>query len=318
LTEDIILALDFGGTKRAAGITRVGSYGWESIRSLAVPPGADASTDLRLMYTLAGELLDGRTPAAVGVSFGGPVDFEAGLVRLSHHVPGWESTQLRQILSENFNAPAAVDNDANSATLGEYRLGAGRDCRSMIYITVSTGVGAGWVLDGRVWRGRDSMAGEIGHTSLDPNGPICLCGKRGCLERYASGPYIVEDVRRELSDEPDQGQVLRSLAEGDINSLNARIVAEAAAAGDSLASARLRQAAWALGTAIGNCANLMNPDRFVLGGGVTGAGDAFWAEIRKQARRTSLPQVNFEIRPASLGGQSPLWGAVLLAEELLR
>ncbi len=269
------------------------------------------------MTSLAHEVLAGEKPTAIGVSFGGPVDFQTGTVRLSHHVPGWENIELQRLLESEFGATASVDNDANVAALGEHRFGAGQGYNSLLYITVSTGVGGGWILNGQPWRGAGGMAGEIGHTVVDPNGSMCLCGKRGCVERLASGPYIAQQVKEWLQAEPNQGQVLRTLVKDNLEDITAQLVSQAAAQGDNLASQALEQAGWALGVAIGNTANLINPQRFVLGGGVTKAGERFWEVVRRVARETALPEVDFEIVPATLGDDAPLWGAVALAENLL-
>ncbi len=133
--------------------------------------------------------------AAVGVSFGGPVDAAQGLVLLSHHVPGREKVPLREWPEERPGVPAAVDNDANAGALGEWRFGAGQGCDSLLYVTVSTGIGGGWIMHGRPYRGADGMAGEIGHVVIDPNGPACICGKRGCLEAPVTGPAIARHAR---------------------------------------------------------------------------------------------------------------------------
>jgi glucokinase len=242
------------------------------------------------------------------------VDAPRGVVRLSHHVPGWENFPLAERLRGELGAPVTVDNDANAGALGEFRFGAGRGVSSLCYLTVSTGVGGGWVLDGRVWRGADGMAGEIGHTVADPNGPLCLCGKRGCVERYASGPYIAQHARDLLDENPGGGPILRRLAAADDAPITGRAVAAAAALGDELAQRALARAAWALGVGIGNAANLLNPARFVLGGGVTHSGDAFWSAVRRSARETALPQISLDIVPAALGDDAPLWGAFALAE----
>ena len=245
------------------------------------------------------------------------MDFQTGTVRLSHHVPGWENIELQRLLESEFGATASVDNDANVAALGEHRFGAGQGYNSLLYITVSTGVGGGWILNGQPWRGTGGMAGEIGHTVVDPNGSMCLCGKRGCVERLASGPYIAQQVKEWLQAEPNQGQVLRTLVKDNLEDITAQLVSQAAAQGDNLASQALEQAGWALGVAIGNTANLINPQRFVLGGGVTKAGERFWEVVRRVARETALPEVEFEIVPATLGDDAPLWGAVALADNLL-
>jgi glucokinase len=239
------------------------------------------------------------------------------VVRLSHHVPGWENVPLREKLEAEFEAPASVDNDANVAALGEQRFGAGQGYESLLYVTISTGVGGGWILDGQIWHGAESMAGEIGHTMVDPDGPVCPCGKRGCLERLASGPYIAQRAREWLEAGSDRGRVLRALAGGDPKVINAQLVSQAAAQGDDLAWEALEVAAWALGVSIGNAANLVNPQRFILGGGVTKAGDRFWETIRRVARETAMPEVHFDVVPAALGDDAPLWGAVALAESCL-
>jgi glucokinase len=313
MTSGLILALDFGGTKHAAGVVAAGESAWRARRQVPAAAGGNAHTDRAAMTALARELLAGDEPSAIGVSFGGPVDFHSGTVRLSHHVPGWEAVPLAGLLAAEFGAPAWVDNDANVAALGEYRFGAGQDCDSLMYITVSTGVGGGWILNGQVWRGQDGMAGEIGHTVVDPLGPVCLCGKRGCVERLASGPYLAQGARDLLAQNPERGGILRAMAGDDWSALDARLVAEAAARGDELAQAVLHEAGRALGVGIGNAANLVNPRRFVLGGGVTKSGEIFWQAVRQAARETALPQVLFDIVPAQLGDEAPLWGAVALA-----
>ena len=168
------------------------------------------------MRSLIDSLLKGEKPDAIGVSFGGPVDATTGKIRLSHHVLGWENVPLRDLLEEEFGVPAGVDNDANVAALGEYRFGAGQGYDSLFYITVSTGVGGGWILNGQLWPGSEGMAGEIGHMVVDPSGSVCLCGKRRCVERLASGPYMAQDVREVLLNEPQRhrerrGEILREL-----------------------------------------------------------------------------------------------------------
>jgi glucokinase len=313
----LLLALDFGGTKHTAAMIARGERDWQAHRRVFSPAGADARYDIETMQSLARELLAGEHPAAIGVSFGGPVDATTGTVRLSHHVPGWENIPLRTMLEADFGAPASVDNDANVAALGEHRFGAGRGCQDLLYITVSTGVGGGWVLNGQPWRGAEGMAGEIGHAVVDPNGPRCLCGKRGCVERLASGPYIAQRAREWLAEQPDRGQVLRGLVGDNADKVTAQLVSQAAAQGDELAWDALYVAAWGLGVGIGNAANLINPERFILGGGVTKSGDRFWEVVRQVARETALPEVHFDIVPAALGDDAPLWGAVALAEGCL-
>lgn len=341
----LLLVLDFGGTKHTAALldwpfspsapvvgtrmaegTQIGTSDhprtydhlqWLAHQRQLKPPGKDAHADLQYMVSMAHGLLDGRKPAALGVSFGGPVDPITNVVRLSHHVPGWENVRLGEILQLEFNAPVAIDNDANVAGLGEFRFGAGREVNSLLYITISTGVGGGWIINGKRWHGADGMAGEIGHTVVDPLGPLCLCGKRGCVERLASGPYLAQDARDILTKEPQAGNLIRKLVSNQLESIDGQILSQAAAMGDPLASRLLVRAANALGVGIGNAANLVNPDRFILGGGISKSGPLFWETVIQAARQVALPQVHVEILPAALGDDAPLWGAVALAADLL-
>jgi glucokinase len=302
--NNLYLSFDFGGTKLSAGVVdgaalRLVAPDWRARRRVFSPPSADASYDIATMIGLGRELLaeeNGRL-TAIGVSFGGPADFRSGLVRLSHHVPGWENVPLQAQLEAEFAVPVRLDNDANAAALGEYRFGAGRGADSLLYVTVSTGVGGGWVLNGRLWRGHEGLAGEIGHTVVDPAGPECLCGKRGCVERLASGPYMAADL------------AARGVVDGPITGQR---VAELAAQGQPDALEILRRGAWALGVGLGNAANLLNPERIILGGGVTKSGDLWWRMVEETAVATTLPEIHCAILPAALGDDAPLWGAVAL------
>ncbi len=312
----LLLALDFGGTKLSAGVIERKAESWRGLKRAPSQAGATAEDDLALMSALADDLLAGERPAAVGVSFGGPVDAPEGRVRFSDHVPGWEDVPLRARLEARYGAPVSVDNDANTAALGEYVYGAGRGCHSLLYVTVSTGVGGGWILDGKVWRGFDGMAGEIGFTVADPSGPECVCGARGCVECLASGPGLALYARELLSAEPERGRLLRQHASDTPEHLTAQQVSAAAAAGDELAWAALERAAWALGLGLGNAVNFMNPQRVVLGGGVSKSGARYWRKVYETARETARAQAALDLVPAALGDDAPLWGAVALAEAL--
>lgn len=322
----MLLALDFGGTKLTAALMAAGEQKWRARAQVFSPPGSDARRDRETLLRLASDLLDEARvrPAAVGVSFGGPVDAARGLVLLSHHVPGWKNFPLRDWLQEQFGAPAAVDNDANAGALGEWRFGAGQalrlrsgqGCESLLYVTVSTGVGGGWVLNGRVYHGADSLAGEIGHMTVQPGGPVCTCGRRGCLEALAAGPAIARRARERLIAEPQAGMILRQLVD-DVEAVTAEQVGRAAEAGDVLAQEVLDEAAWALGMGIGSATAVMNPQRVVVGGGVAKAGERYFEVVRAAARANVLPGMTVDIVPTALGDDAPLWGAMALAEKLL-
>lgn len=315
-----ILALDFGGTKLSAATVftqelAAARPSWNNIRRVFSPPGADAAYDLQTMVSLGKELLGGERPVTVGVSFGGPADYASGLVHRSVHVPDWENVPLQALLQERFGVPVQLDNDANAGAFGEAKLGAGKDSPDLFYITISTGVGGGLILNGRPWRGHHGLAGEIGHVVVDPDGPLCPCGRRGCVERLASGPGMSQDAAQELHKAPQNGRILSELAGGE--PISGEIVARAAAAGDQIATSIVLRGARALGLGIGNIANLLDIPLFVLGGGVTRAGDLWWDALRGSARSTAMAGIDIEIVPASLGDDAPLWGAAFLARELL-
>ena len=304
--KSIILALDYGGTKHSAAVAEIGGRQWLAHDKVFSPPGADAQFDKKAMLKLARKVLKkaGGELAAVGVSFGGAVDGLNGLVLLSHHVAGWENTQLRDQLQREFHVPAAVGNDAQVAGLGEYQFGAGRGFSSLLYVTVSTGIGGGWVLDGKIWNGADGMAGQIGHVVVRPGGAKCVCGKRGCLEAEACGPGIALKMRNRKKLKPTA-------------KMTCEMVSQAALQGDKLAQEVMDDAATMLGIGLGGAITLMNPQRVVLGGGVTKSGERWWRIVREIARERVLPEMRVDLQPAALGDDAPLWGAVALAEDML-
>lgn len=320
MSEELLLALDYGGTKLSAATARRGAREWLSLERSRSPAVKDARYEYDAMLALAQRLLGRRRPAAVGVSFGGPVDSARGRVILSHHVSGWEDMPLRERLQEALDAPVSVENDANVSALGEYSFGAGslgeRRASPLFYVTVSTGVGGGWVIDGKIFSGADHMAGEIGHTVAEPGGPPCVCGRRGCVECIACGPAIAREALALLRADPYAGAKLREQVGGNLDAITAERVAHAAQDGDEAARAVLDRAARALGFGIGTAITLANPERVIVGGGVTKSGDEYWSVLRAAARANTLPQIRADIVPAALGDDSPLWGAIALAESL--
>lgn len=321
----LLLALDFGGTKNSAALFEVGqaqNLVQRRVLRRASVANPNAAYDVATMLDLARELLQGQRPERVGVSFGGPVQYSQGMVVRSHHVTGWEQFPLCERLRNEFGAPVVMDNDANAAALGEARYGAGaardaggKSVQSLLYLTVSTGVGGGWVLDGEVYRGANELAGEIGHMAIDPAGPECVCGRRGCVEALASGTAIARAARERLANEPTAGQRLRALIGNEMDKITAERVNQAALEGDALARNVMDAAAQALGWGIGNAIVLMNPALVILGGGVSRAGERYLETVRTAARANVMPELRdtFEILPAALGDDAPLWGAAALA-----
>ena len=313
-----ILAMDFGGTKLAAGVAERGGA---RLQDRALSPSSSpksAQRDLDTMSEMCDRLLEGRALLAVGVSFGGPVDIRTGIVLTSHHVPGWNNYPLKQTLEARYGVPVAIENDVNIAARGEWAYGAGRGFQNVFYVNVGTGVGGGLVLGGRPYGGVTGVAGEIGHTVIRSDGPVCTCGRRGCVESLAAGPYIALAARERLEADPKQGSKLLDLAEGDPARITTKMVSEAAELGDVLARGVLVDAASALGLGIANAVNLLNPECVILGGGVTKAGDVYWQTVRRVAVENVLPGTMINIVPAGLGDDAPLWGGIHLAEEAMQ
>jgi glucokinase len=244
----------------------------------------------------------------VGVGAPGPLDTKRGIVLLTPNL-GWVNLPLRQIIHDRLGLPAALDNDANCAVLGEWWVGAARGARHAIGITIGTGIGGGLILDGKLYHGASDVAGEIGHTTIDTEGRRCKCGNYGCLEAYASGPNIALRAVEEI----EAGAVSRlpSLVGGDLSKVTAQTVYQAAQDGDDLALEVVNDTARFLGVGIGNLLNVFNPEAVVVCGGVTLAGDHLFVPLRREvARRAFKPAVTAcRIVPGELAGTAGVYGA---------
>jgi glucokinase len=332
-----ILGLDFGGTKLAAGLVEPSSGAVAASARCSTPAGG-AEASLAAMLGLAHELLRSQEPGVrspehlvtrspahpltrsplhpltgVGVSFGGPIEADGRTVRRSMHIPGWESFALADQLEQEFGVPALVANDADAAALAEQRFGAGHGVRHLLYLTVSTGIGGGVIVDGRLHRGEHAWAGEIGHMPLVYDGPPCPCGRHGCLESLASGLSIARAARERLRPDMYGGpSVAAPLSAIPSEQITARDVALAAAQGDPLACGVWDEAMRWLGLGIAAAANLLNPGRVVIGGGLTRAGPLLFDPLRQIVAARALDPA-IEIVPAALGDEvGVLGGAALL------
>ena len=220
-------------------------------------------------------------------------------------------------MAESTGRPVYLENDANVAALAENRLGAGRGAKNMMYITVSTGIGSGLILGGKLYVGATGAAGELGHVTMLPDGPLCGCGNRGCLESLASGTAIARRAR-EIAVRPGGEGILKA-ARGDIAAIDASLVASAAVAGDASAAAIMRDAFEYLGIAVANVVNLLNLDMVVIGGGVARVGDILFDTVRRLVRLRSFACMarDVAIVPASLGADAGALGAACYAAEAL-
>jgi glucokinase len=307
-----VLAVDIGGTKLAAGIVdgagRVLARG-EVATLAAEGPERVLDRIIRLAKTVLGE---SGVPAdaiqRIGIGCAGPVDRQAGLILNPPNLPGWVRIPLVARIERALHRPAVLENDANAAALGEFRYGAGRGAASLAYLTVSTGIGGGIILDGRIWHGLKDAAGEVGHMTLIPDGPVCGCGGRGCLEALASGPSIARRAREALA----AGRPSRLSEAGDFTAAD---VVRLAREGDALAAEVWDATVGYLGLGVAALVTILAPERVVIGGGVTRAGDFLFEPLRREVRRrVKLVAVeSVPILPAALGPDVGILGAAAVA-----
>lgn len=311
MTTARVLALDIGGTKLAAGVVdasgRVGSF-----LVAPTPVAAGPGPVLEVLFALGAEAVaaadgDWADVAAIGIGCGGPLDAERGVLLAPPHLPGWHDVPVTALATEAFGRPAALDNDGTAAAEAEHRFGAGVGTAGMVYLTLSTGVGGGVVLDGRVYRGATGNGAELGHVVVDWQGRPCRgCGGRGCLEAYVSGTSIAERAGELL----DAGSSLST-----VDDLTAADVAAHAAAGDPLAVRVWQETVAALGVGLTSIVNMLEPELVVLGGGVTRAGDALVAPARAAVRAAAMTPGGRAVRVerAALGDQVGVVGAAAVA-----
>jgi glucokinase len=310
-----VLGIDIGGTNLVVG--SVAEDGSTVLATASEPTHAEAgATDVvdRLVRlaerAIAGTraLVPGAEILGVGVGAPGPLDTKRGIVLLTPNL-GWVNMPLRQIIHDRLSLPAALDNDANCAVLGEWWVGAARGARHAIGITIGTGIGGGLILDGRLYHGASDVAGEIGHTTIDTEGRRCKCGNYGCLEAYASGPNIAIRAIEEI----EAGAVSRlpSYVGGDLRQITAQTVYLAAQEGDELALEVVNDTAKFLGVGIGNLLNVFNPEVVVVCGGVTLAGDHLFVPLRREAARRAFKPAVMACRivPGALEGTAGVYGA---------
>jgi glucokinase len=311
-----IVGIDIGGTR--IRLVLADATGRVRARSgLATEPEAGPGRAVGRMVQGVRELAAkaGDRIEAVGIGVTGPVDPLTGIVDNPHTLGGWPPTDLRSPVEDAFGVPVAVDNDANVAAVGEGWIGAGRGARRLAMVTIGTGIGVAVVIDGAVQRATDGRHGEAGHMVLDPSGPECYCGARGCWESLASGTALGRAAReRAWSDDG----LLRRLSDGDPDKIDARLLFQAAAAGDRAAAEVVDAAARHIGLGLVNLASTVMPDVFVLAGGVAAHLPVLSPVITDVLRRHAVMiPTEVPVVPAELGDDAGPIGAARLALELL-
>ena len=271
MEETYVLAVDLGGTRLRLGLVdRQGRVVSSRRRQTRADQGPERVVGrlIQELKDLASEV-DSESILGLGVSVASPVDPETGTLYNPPNLPGWDMFSPRPVLEDALKLQVFISNDATLAALGEHRFGAGRGYRNLIFITVSTGIGGGVLIDGWPYSGSRGFAGEIGHIVIDPQGPSCGCGSRGCLESLASGTAIARIAReRMLAGEPS---LLQQMVKGEVEKVRAETVSEAAKKGDGLAKNIMEGAGASLGLGIASLLNIFDPELVILGGAVAQA-----------------------------------------------
>lgn len=307
---EFYIGVDLGGTKIYTALaTKEGKILKETI----VPTDASKGV-LQIVDKIINSIkfvLDGKETSeikAIGIGSPGPLEVKKGIIAEPPNLP-FRNYNIVAKLEEEFEIKVFLDNDANAATLAEYTFGAGIGCENMVFITASTGVGAGAILNGRLYRGSTSNALELGHTTVKYDGAVCGCGNRGCVESLASGTAI-----KRIAD----ARVIGTGVETSLSKyeeITSKEVFEEATNGDVLAKEIIRECIGYLGVGVANAANAFDPDMIVLGGGVINGGDIIFEIIEEEMKERCLNTIldNCKVKPAKLGGKAGVFGAIALA-----
>jgi len=315
--DDLILGIDLGGTKILTAVAN--SQGKMLSRDHSITPAkkgheAVIQSILESVYR-ALEQADVAVSAltAIGVGAPGISNPETGILFTSPNLPGWRDVPLRDIVQEKLGKKAFLINDANAAALGELYFGAARGARNFIYITISTGIGGGIVINGNIYSGALGTAGEVGHMTIDDDGLMCNCGNRGCWETLASGTALAREARHRIK-EGVRTSILE-YAGGDVEKVTAQVIHSAAEQGDSLAKELIARTGYYVGVGLANIINIFNPELIVIGGGLSNIGDMLLEPAFEVAGERAYKEAFQTVRFASaeLGRNSGVLGAAAFA-----
>lgn len=311
----LYMGLDVGGSRISAALVDTKGEMYQLHRQRTPETGEETRA---VIIEFARELLDRAANGSaqimgIGIGFGGPVDYRNQRVRRSHHKRGWEvNFPLAQTVGEELGLPVRIDNDANTACLGEAMFGAGRGKERILYVNVGTGIGGALVRNFQIYHGAHSNAGEIGHMILKKDGPECACGHHGCLEALASGTAMGVTGREVVKAGKAEGS---GLLQTPIDDIDGALVGELAVAGDEVCVGIVAEAADWLALAAANACNLWDPDAVIIGGGVSDIGETLMKPMRESFRRYAVPPLNEEtdLFIARLGYDAGVIGAAALA-----
>lgn len=309
----VLAGIDLGGTNvKTAIVARNGDLLGKDSRPTHADEGLDSVLDTMVESYEAAMENAGADPSdvlAVGIGAPGPMNWRTGVVFSPPNLPGWENVPLADLMRERLRVPTYVDNDANVACWGEFWSGAGREVDSLVCLTLGTGIGGGVVVFGKLLRGPDGTAGEIGHMNVCRDGRQCNCGAKGCLEAYASATGMVRTAIEGI--EAGRQTILTQLCNNDLDRIDGRMISDAIARGDQFAAWVMRETAVWIGTGVASLVNILNPEMVVLCGGMIAAGDVLFDPIREttKAQAFDVPAARAVIVPAGLGADSGVIGA---------
>jgi glucokinase len=317
-SSDQVIGVDVGGTKVAAGIVDAQGKILAQTRASMNCRGSAQDGLASVLSTIDGLFakyaVSRKKIHCIGICAPGPLDPRTGVIINPPNVPCWRDFPLADEVSKHHSAQVKVDNDANAGGLAEYLWGAGRGHRNVFFATIGTGIGTGIVLDGKIFHGRTGSAAEGGHVSIDLNGPVCNCGKKGCIEVLASGTAIARRAQEKLAESPQGGAQLLELAGGDAGSIRSEMIGKAAAAGDPFSQEILDQTLEYLAVWLGNVVDLLEPEVIILGGGAGQMLRPYFHEIQKRMNRWCMNSRYQEIPivPAHYGENAGIAGGAAL------
>ncbi len=310
----LAIGVDLGGTKIKTIVADVnGNVQGEDLRPTLAPEGPDAViariVDSILAACKQAKLAPSDT-LGVGISSPGPVKPKEGIVTDAPNLPGWHNIHITKLVSESIGRPTLLENDGNAAAYGECLYGAAKGLLHVVYVTLGTGIGGGLIIDGEIYEGASGAAGEVGHLVALPDGPVCNCGNRGCVEAMAAGPAIERDAARLVED--GRAPKVAELAAG--GRTKPEVVLEAARLGDEGAREVLRRAGYYLGLGLTGLLNVFNPQALILGGGLVNLGDFYLKPAIDTAREGAFPQIVADvlITTAKLRNRAGALGAAAL------
>lgn len=314
--KKVVAGIDIGGTKIAVALETLND---EKIADRRLPTqvelGAYAIIET-VLQAIAEMLVENQAElVSIGIGCPSPIDIEKGLVMSPSNLRDWDNFPIVKLFSDRFNVPVVLDNDANTAALGEYDYGAGKGYKNIIYVTVSTGIGGGIILDGEVLHGVSAGAGELGHTIVQPNGFRCNCGSIGCLETICAGVHIARRARERLA--TGEPSLMNELA-ANLEEVSAKTVVEAVGKNDQTAVEIWNETCEFLAIGIANSITLLAPEAVIIGGGVAEAtGDLLLEPLRQLLPKyiSMIPKDKINILPAQLGNESGVCGALVLAKK---